>query len=388
MPGWDGTRRAFSAPGVATLRRLLLGVVRRARGKAGAAGRLAPARHGQRGVVDGCTTAYVRGWAVDGNNRPAPLSISADGRVVAELVPNLQRDDLETTGIAGNAGFWHWFAQPLSPRSTVAVSFADGATLERCPCTPGAVPERLERLLAGVNPQLGTGLEIGPLDRPLLSKAWANVYYVDHADRAGLVRKYEGHPVESVDPARIVAVDFVWPGGELAAVLPAGLTFDFCVASHVIEHVGDPVGWLASVAAVLKPGGRICLAIPEQTLTFDYRRALSKPADLIDAYVRRLQRPGPGQVFDSLAYTSPIERKGEHPPPPDDDRLRLALDAARSAEGGTYHDVHCHVFTRPSFLESWDVIARLNLLPLAVAESFEPLPGANEFVVILRKTPG
>lgn len=381
----DGLQRATET-GLTLPRRILRRLAREARRMArpGAAG--ASASQAQRGIVDECTETYVRGWAVGQGNQPARIAILVNGRPVAEVGADVYRPDLERAGIPVRSGFRHIFAGPVSESDQVEVRFADGRPLDRSPCSANADQrERRKRLLAGVDLDRMRGLEIGPLHRPILSKSRGEVHYVDHASREELLRKYAKHPVEAVDPALVVEVDFVWPGGALADVVPKGMTFDYCVAAHVIEHLADPITWLGHLAAVLKPGGRICLAIPEKTRTFDYRRALSTPADLIDAYVRKLQRPGARQVFDHEAFWSPVDRKREHLPVLDDQRLRDALAAARSAESGTYHDAHCHVFTLPSFLECWEVIARLKLVPLALAEAFEPLPGWDEFIVILRK---
>ena len=41
-----------------------------------------------------------------------------------------------------------------------------------------------------------------------------------------------------------------------------GRKFDVITASHVIEHVADPVGFLADCARLLKPGGRVIVKTP------------------------------------------------------------------------------------------------------------------------------
>jgi 2-polyprenyl-3-methyl-5-hydroxy-6-metoxy-1,4-benzoquinol methylase len=85
----------------------------------------------------------------------------------------------------------------------------------------------------------------------------------------------------------------VYRGG--VAALPADERFDCVVATHVIEHVYDPDGFLAQLKSRLNPGGTIVLAtphmgswwrfamghrwpsfkLPEHILYFDYRSLLA-----------------------------------------------------------------------------------------------------------------
>lgn len=134
------------------------------------------------------------------------------------------------------------------------------------------------------------GLELGPLDRPILSKTRHRVSYVDHASREELIVKYKSTgTAETLAPERIVLVDIVWaPGKTLAECVPPGAKYDYCLASHVIEHVADAIGWLQQIARVLNDGGIVTLAVPDKEQTFDHLRAVSRPADLVDAYVRQI----------------------------------------------------------------------------------------------------
>jgi len=45
----------------------------------------------------------------------------------------------------------------------------------------------------------------------------------------------------------------------------AGATFDAVTALEVIEHVADPQGFLASLAALVKPWGAVCLSTINRT---------------------------------------------------------------------------------------------------------------------------
>ena len=85
----------------------------------------------------------------------------------------------------------------------------------------------------------GTGLEIGALHAPTLLKSEHDVLYVDYASTE-VVKANQFDP--SVNKVDIVDVDIVW--GDRPLRQAAGRTVDFVVASHVIEHVPDLVGWL------------------------------------------------------------------------------------------------------------------------------------------------
>lgn len=57
----------------------------------------------------------------------------------------------------------------------------------------------------------------------------------------------------------------------IESVVEAGETFDVVTASHVIEHVPDPVQFLASCRRALRPGGRVILKTPNAN-SFGARR--------------------------------------------------------------------------------------------------------------------
>ncbi len=82
-------------------------------------------------------------------------------------------------------------------------------------------------------------------------------------------------------------------------------TFDAVAMSHSIEHVHDPVAWLAEVRRILKPGGRLSIATPN-TRSLLHRRygphwfALDPPRHLHlfnrDALASALRLAGFGNV--------------------------------------------------------------------------------------------
>lgn len=148
----------------------------------------------------------------------------------------------------------------------------------------------------------GRGLEIGPSYNPLLPKSEGfDVQTVDYTDQAGLVAKYDGNP--HVDRARIERVDHVLDGSKtLADAIGRHGTFDYIVASHVIEHTPDMLGFLQSCDALLKPDGVLLLAVPDKRHCFDALQPLTSTGAVLQANLDGRTRPTPGAVFDDGAY--------------------------------------------------------------------------------------
>jgi hypothetical protein len=143
---------------------------------------------------------------------------------------------------------------------------------------------------------------------------------------------------------------------------------------------------------VLRPGGLLCLAIPDRRYTFDYNRRSSGLADVIEAFVRKNRRPTPVQIFDALSKAATIDLDEAWEGRVDPCKLepvmtkREALqESIRAAEEGVYRDVHCWAVTPASLLGILAELVDLDLLAFRCA-SFSPTePYQNEFFLTLEK---
>jgi predicted SAM-dependent methyltransferase len=135
------------------------------------------------------------------------------------------------------------------------------------------------------------------------SAGW-NVTVVDHATQADLVEKYRGHP--GVDVGRIEAVDVVWTKGPLHEAVPERHhgSYDMLIASHVIEHLPDLIGFLKSASVLLHPSrGILALAVPDKRWCFDVFKSVSTTGQVLAAHRFAAQRHGPATRFDHFAYS-------------------------------------------------------------------------------------
>ncbi|CAN5693815.1 hypothetical protein BH10ACT3_BH10ACT3_23920 [soil metagenome] len=246
---------------------------------------------------------------------------------------------------------------------------------------------RTEALLHSIAPASQTGLEVGALMTPIVTADMGSIRYLDHESTEVLREKYSSH--RDVDVERIVAVDYVWSGNELAELVGDDGPFDYLIASHVLEHIPDPVSWLGQVRRVLRPGGVVSLALPDKRYSFDVDRSPSVTADVVEAYLRRQQVPGPRQVFDHHASAQAREGRiawTEHDPVVELTPVH-SLDYAwditrRSFETGEYEDVHCWVFTPETFRSLVEDLARLDLIDFEL-ERVSPTSN-GEFFATLR----
>lgn len=237
-----------------------------------------------------------------------------------------------------------------------------------------------------------SGIEIGALDRPLVTTEMSDVRYVDHATNDELMAKYAASPNVQLD--RLVDVSYVWGEKTLRESVGESEHFDYVIASHVIEHVPDLVGWLRDVRSILKDGGVLSLVVPDRRFTFDYRRPTSAISAIIDAHLAQLRRPSPGQVYDHFSHVVHLDAKdawaGDFVP--EDLRRKFSDDIAvqkmvLAEDSEDYIDVHCWVFTPQSFFTTFRDLARTRLVDFAVAGFVPTEEGNNEFYVALEALP-
>jgi SAM-dependent methyltransferase len=249
--------------------------------------------------------------------------------------------------------------------------------------------ERLDLVRQHVDVANLRGLEVGPLVHPIVTAEDGSIYYADHAPTEDLRKKYAADPC--VDEQKITSVDFVWGALTLAEAAAAAAPFDYVVASHVLEHVPDLVGWLREVAEVLEPGGRLCLMIPDRRLTFDVRRRPSDLAEIVEAHLLHLRRPALRATFDHFSRHVDVDNgalwRGT-PAYPEGTPIDLAKGwdvAKRSVETEDYIDTHCWVFSDAEFVALMGDLMRMNLIDFRFVGFTAPQVGDLEFFAVLER---
>jgi SAM-dependent methyltransferase len=251
--------------------------------------------------------------------------------------------------------------------------------------------DRTEKILVEIQRDTRI-LELGPSFSPLAPKSegW-DTCTVDHASREDLVEKYRSD--SSADVSRIEDVDVVWEGGPLHEALPTASlgTFDAFIASHVLEHIPDPIGLLQSLEKILKPSGVVSLVIPDKRFCFDFFKPHSTTGELLAAHERRASRHARKTLFDQVAYgvTSegaicwgrrPVTELAFYDSLAD---AKQALEAQGSSDDDLYVDAHGWQFTPSSFQLAMLELAALQEIEYTIVRAF-PTEGC-EFFVTLRK---
>lgn len=247
-----------------------------------------------------------------------------------------------------------------------------------------------EALLRHVNPEQH-GLEIAPYFEPSLTKPDYRILYTDYISTEEIRQKASENP--SVDFETLVDVDFVWPPGTpLRNHAPEGLDFEYVIASHVMEHVPNPIGWLGELLSVLRPGGKVILYLPQRRFTWDCMRTETTFAQLADYWLHQPGVPTPGQLLDFMTHSLAITHDGPSPSWNTSGQA-VNLPRAYSDEGaidcatyvmqnGNYLDAHCTVWSGASFRNAIERFVELGILNVSIDEVIEE---ESEFFAVLSK---
>lgn len=235
----------------------------------------------------------------------------------------------------------------------------------------------------------GVGIEIGPSFRPIAPKsAGFRVHTLDHLSRAELIEKYRTH---NVDVDRIEEVDFIWHGESFAELTGKRKHYDWIIASHVIEHTPDLIGFLIDCDSILADDGILSLAVPDGRYCFDHFRPVTGIAKVIDAHFERRTIHSAGTAAEY--YLNVVSNRGaiawgqesesdvyEFVHTPEDARNAMR----RISEDRAYVDLHAWCFTPHSFrLLIYDLFI-LGLVPFREL-AFHPSVGCEFHVTLSRR---
>lgn len=208
----------------------------------------------------------------------------------------------------------------------------------------------------------GVGIEIGALHNPMQLPPGASVRYVDRMTRAEL-----GNHYRRLDPEKVIDADMVDEAETLGSILDESQ--DFVVASHLIEHLQNPLLALGNWLRVLRHGGILYVAVPNKEKTFDRAR----PVTAITHLVRDFEEgPDNSRRQHYEEWVAVVGQKKE----------AKAIKAQANKLMERNYSIHFHVWDAPAFLEVLHYCNRhlgysFNVL------NFEVI--GNEMLVILQK---
>lgn len=251
---------------------------------------------------------------------------------------------------------------------------------------------REEKLLLHLK-QDGKGVEIGASHAPIAPKrAGYNVHIIDHATRDELIAKYEN---ENVKLENIEDVDFVWRGESYAELTGTSNHYDWIIASHVIEHVPNLVGFINACDEILNDSGVLSLAVPDVRFCFDHFRPISGLSKVLDAHYQNHTVHTPGSIAE---FTLNLVERDHEPGWAENTLLRDEYTFRNSPEtvaerlddaltGDGYVDCHAWCFTPHSFRLLMHDLFDLGLIKMREV-GFFPSEGCEFYVALSRNGKG
>jgi SAM-dependent methyltransferase len=207
--------------------------------------------------------------------------------------------------------------------------------LSPTPPDPLAVRRRFASHLSG------EGIEIGPGHVPFPVPQTLSVRYVDRwepTENSTLFPELGDMPgFPKPDVIANLDVD------RLGTISEASQ--DFVIASHVLEHLANPIAMLVDIHRVLRSGALLIILIPDRHKTFDRNRLPTPLPHLVDEYRRDVREVDDAHILDFLTGTSGERKEGAR----QFSAGEISLHRQRS--------VHVHVWDVDEFSEVIDYTA-------------------------------
>jgi len=156
---------------------------------------------------------------------------------------------------------------------------------------------------------VGSGIELGPghVAFPTVVPG-STVRYLDAWDPDDNAERFP----ELRGQAEFVAPDVVCDFNADGLGPVADASQDFVVASHVLEHLANPLRMLDEMHRVVRPGGTVLILLPDRHITFDKHRPPTPLGHLVDEYQRGVTVVDDAHIEEFLRGTA--DGQGEGPP--------------------------------------------------------------------------
>jgi 2-polyprenyl-3-methyl-5-hydroxy-6-metoxy-1,4-benzoquinol methylase len=229
---------------------------------------------------------------------------------------------------------------------------------------PSTMEEAREYL---VSRAFGTGIEFGAAANPMPIPVGVRIRYADLFATPVLEEELYGES----GSYEYVPLDIQSSFDAMAGVRKNSL--DFIIASHVIDHVRDPIGAILLSMSKLRSGGRLLLVVPKMERTLDSKRSLTSLEHVI------LDHTNPSRERDALHV---VEFHAYAKPEP----LEEVYEKAMQSIHDDYHSMHYHVWNEKNFQEMLEYGASMSG-EYTVELFIGALPGSHnyEFYVSLKK---
>ena len=229
----------------------------------------------------------------------------------------------------------------------------------------------------------GKGVEFGALHNPLVvNSRKAKVLYADKYSKTDLLDNFK--ELQSLAKS-IVETDVFLDLNEDNLQKLREYNFDFFIANHVIEHLINPLQFLANVSGVMKSGSYLYLAVPDKEYTFDRHRELTTWEHLYEEYNNKTDILSEAHLADFIVnitkdhITDLARRKSLYDAYHDPSQRTAVLEKHRQ------RSIHVHVWNQRSFdLFLQKAIAQLSL-NLKVVYKVRSRSNKYEMIYVLRK---
>lgn len=153
---------------------------------------------------------------------------------------------------------------------------------------------------------------------------------------------------------------------------------DYLLASHVLEHVANPIAALVEWNRVVRPGGIIYFVVPNRRAAWDRTRELTPVAHLLDDYAHGTTALDPTHIEE---FAQGVDWSLFDPDTPQDQvaekRAELARGLHHSVIRGEGINIHFHTFEPANLRELLELLAARH----DISQRARPCPRLNWEIV-------